>query len=36
MMTVIIATIILIVVLKCSYRVNDKCRKELESLEEIF
>ena len=36
MMTVIIATIILVAICKKYYRINDRCRKELESLEEIF
>lgn len=36
MSSIIIATIILIVVLKCSYGCNNKVKKELESLEEIF
>ena len=36
MMSIIVATIILIVVLKCSYGCNKKVKRELESLEEIF
>lgn len=34
--SIIVATIILVVVLKYSYGINNKVRKELESLEEIF
>lgn len=31
-----IATMILVTICKKFYRINDRCRKELESLEEIF
>lgn len=36
MIKVIIAIIVLVVVLKYSYGINNKVRKELKSLEEIF
>ena len=36
MMSIIVATIILVAICKKYYRINDSVRKELESLEEIF
>ena len=36
MIGIIVATILLVIVIKCSYGINNKVRKSLESLEEIF
>lgn len=35
-MTVIIAVVLLVIVIKYSYGINNKVKKNLESLEEIF
>lgn len=35
-MSIIIAVVLLVIVIKCSYGINNKVKKELKSLEEIF